>query len=167
MLKEGQSAVMFSKGTSKSEKLLMRLQSIVTKTKGLNIETYSHVSFLTHIDGETVIVETHPAKGIVTKKFQENNTEREIRILKYPPHNYTNYIVRLNTQNQLSSNYGAVLLQGIKLFTGIRLGKKQREDKVYCSAYVAYILYYGFNLNQFKNYNSKSILDIQLSDIFE
>ena len=76
MLKEGQSAVMFSKGTSKSEKLLMRLQSIVTKTKGLNIETYSHVSFLTHIDGETVIVETHPAKGIVTKKFQENNTER-------------------------------------------------------------------------------------------
>ena len=169
-----QPIIFFTKGEGFWEKAIMKYTKFVYKMKGIKLDnTYSHVSMVLPDDfGGYFVIETNPKLGVRVKKFRDNLN----RFYKQSSENLSLNDKLINelfeeTYNlacaDLPYNYLGAASQIVNMPTGIFIGKKQRMDKVYCSQFIAYILYTYFRFEEFKNYNTISIVDLQLSDRFK
>lgn len=167
--------IFFTKGKGFWEKSIMKYTNFVYKTNGIKLEdTYSHVSMvLPDIFSMTYfIIETNPKLGVRIKKFKDNpnrfyKQSAEVLPLNDKLINELFGEVYDLVYNDLPYNYLGAASQIVNMPTGIFIGKKQRMDKVYCSQFIAYILYKYFKFEEFKNYNTISIVDLQLSNRFK
>ena len=168
--------IFFTKGKGFWEKSIMEYTKFVYRMKGIKLEdTYSHVSMVLPTDfGGYFVIETNPKLGVRYKVFKDSpnrfykqsiNPISKVNALEISELIFEE--VKELFLADLPYNYLGAASQIINMPTGIFLGKKQRMDKVYCSQFIAYILYKYFRFEEFKNYNTISIVDLQLSDRFK
>ena len=165
--------IFFTKGEGFWEKSIMKYIKFVYKMKGIKLDdTYSHVSMILPKDGKFWIIETNPTLGVRIKEFKDNPD----RHYKESVENFTTCTfkiacvideVEILSLGKLSYNYLGAASQILNMPIGIFIGKKRRMDKVYCSQFIAYLLYTYFNFDEFRDYNTISIVDLQLSNRFK
>lgn len=174
-----QPLIFFTKGKGFWEKSIMKYTNFVYRKKGIKLDdAYSHVSMVLPKYGKFWIIETNPTLGVRIKEFKDNPDRYYKQIKECPSTTFTwlcegqtfmeifGKVEHMATLN-IHYNYLGAASQIVNMPTGIFLGKKQRMDKVYCSQFIAYILYSYFRFEEFKNYNTISIVDLQLSDRFK
>jgi hypothetical protein len=149
----------FTAGTSKGERLIMKLQKL----------PFSHVSLVVDHLGEISILETHPKKGVVIKDWVPNSTRK----YKDSKLSYTNIRVgrmidecKEMQDEQLGYNYAGVLGHGIRLLTGFNPNRRKRFDAFNCAQFVAYMLWKYYGMEAFRDFNRVSINDLYNSPYF-
>lgn len=164
-----QCTMMFTKGTSFGERLIMSIEKLELKRRGYpDHEAYSHVSLLLNIDGVWKVLETNPTLGTRIKDYHENPETDKRRMYMVPAMHVSvgqvNDVYRFVKNFAFKYDYFAIFLHGLKSLTNINLlNAYQNNSKTYCSEWVAYLLYLCGIFDSF-NY---SIVDLQLDKRFK